>query len=200
MTNPTAIETAAAIVETMQPVEINGTMDSQGATMTNPTVTETETAISESMQQTENNGMMISPTKDAPMTLISHISSTPITLYALGKASGLSQTALTMALIELGGKVTVKDGGVVLVPEVTKPVKTVKPRGQMARVVGRLEIAREALLALVKVGPTTVGQVVAQVGDAAKYGDILWVARQEMDKGTIVEIKYGRTNVWTQAG
>ena len=134
------------------------------------------------------------------MNLISHISSTPTTLYALGKASGLSQTALTMALIELGGRVTVKDGGVVLVPEVTKPVKEVKPRGQMARVVGRLEIAREALLALVKVGPTTVGQVVAQVGDAAKYGDVLWVARQEMDKGTIREIKYGRTNVWTEVG
>jgi len=162
---------------------------------------ETETAISDSMQLASNDGMMDShPTKDTPMNLISHISSTPITLYALGKASGLSQTALTMALIELGGQVSVKDGGVVLTPEVAKPAKTVKPRGQMARVVGRLEVAREALLALVAQGPTTVGQVVAQVADGAKYGDILWVARQEMAKGTIVEVKYGRTNVWTKAG
>jgi len=196
MTKPTATETA--ISESVQHASIDGTMETQGATMTNPTAT--ETAISESMQPASNDGMMISPTTETPMNLISHISSTPITLYALGKVSGLSQTALTMALIELGGRVTVKDGGVVLVPEVTKPIKEVKPRGQMARVVGRLEIAREALLALVKVGPTTVGQVVAQVGDRAKYGDILWVARQEMDKGTIREIKYGRTNVWTEVG
>ena len=164
--------------------------------MTNPT----ETAISESMQLASNDGIMISPTTETPMNLISHISSTPTTLYALGKAMGISQTALTMQLVAAGGKIEVKDGGLILAAPAVKPVKEVKPRGQMARVVGRLEIAREALLALVKVGPTTVGQVVAQVGDAAKYGDILWVARQEMDKGTIREIKYGRTNVWTEVG
>jgi hypothetical protein len=194
MTNPTA----TAISESVQLASVDGMMETQGATMTN--LIETATAISESVQLASTDGMMVSPTKETPMNLISHISSTPITLYALGKASGLSQTALTMALIELGGQVSVKDGGVVLTPEVAKPVKTVKPRGQMARVVGRLEVAREALLALVAVGPTTVGQVVAQVADGAKYGDILWVARQEMAKGTIVEVKYGRTNVWTKAG
>ncbi len=165
-------------------------------------LSESETAISDSMQLASNDGMMDSPpTKETPMNLISLLNaSTPTTLYALGKALGISQTALTMQLVEAGGKIEVKDGGLILAAPVVKPVKEVKPRGQMARVVGRLEIAREALLALVKVGPTTVGQVVAQVGDQAKYGDILWVARQEMDKGTIKEVKYGRTNVWTEVG
>jgi biotin operon repressor len=160
-----------------------------------------ETNLSDSMQLTENDGMMDSPpTKETKMDILSHLSSTPTTLYALGKALGISQTALTMQLVAVGGKIEVKDGGLILAAPAVKPVKEVKPRGQMARVVGRLEIAREALLALVKVGPTTVGQVVAQVGDKAKYGDILWVARQEMDKGTIKEVKYGRTNVWTEVG
>jgi len=69
----------------------------------------------------------------------------------------------------------------------------------MARVVSRLESARESLLTLVAQGPTTVGEVLKVCNDA-KYGDILFVARQEMEKGTIVETKYGRTNVWTKAG
>jgi biotin operon repressor len=186
--------------DSVQLLANDGMMDSQPAKeaqMTNPS----ETDLTDSMQLTENDGMMDSPpTKETKMDILSHLSSTPTTLYALGKALGISQTALTMQLVAVGGKIEVKDGGLILAAPAVKPVKEVKPRGQMARVVGRLEIAREALLALVKVGPTTVGQVVAQVGDKAKYGDILWVARQEMDKGTIKEVKYGRTNVWTEVG
>ena len=197
MTNPS--ETTST--DSVQLLVNDGMMDShptKETQMTNPS----ETDLADSMQLTENDGMMDSPpTKEIKMDILSHLNvSTPTTLYALGKAMGISQTALTMQLVEVGGKIEVKDGGIILAAPVVKPVKPVKPRGQMARVVGRLEIAREALLALVAVGPTTVGQVVAQVGSAAKYGDILWVARQEMDKGTIKEIKYGRTNVWTQVG
>ena len=133
--------------------------------------------------------------------IILHLNdSAPITINALAKATGLSQTALTLGLVELGGRVRVQDGGIILAPIEVKEVKERKPRGQMARVVGRLEVAREALLALVEQGPTTVGAVLKVCNDGAKYGDILWVARQEMDKGTIVEVKYGRTNVWSKAG
>lgn len=156
----------------------------------------------ETVQLTQVDGMMDShPTTEIKMDILAHLNeTTPTTLYALSKASGLSQTALTMALVEAGGKVAVKDGGIVLAPVAQETIRTTKPRGQMARVVGRLEVAREALLALVEAGPTTVQGVLAKVGDGAKYGDILWVARQEMDKGTIVEVKYGRTNVWTRVG
>ena len=196
MTNPSETN----LSDSVQLLANDGIMDShptKETQMTNPS----ETTSTDSVQLLANDGMMDSPPKEIKMDILSHLNvSTPVTLYALGKAMGISQTALTMQLVEAGGKIEVKDGGLVLAAPVVKPVKTVKPRGQMARVVGRLEVAREALLALVAVGPTTVGQVVAQVGSAAKYGDILWVARQEMDKGTIKEIKYGRTNVWTQVG
>ena len=132
-----------------------------------------------------------------------HLSETaPITINALAKATELSPTQLTLELVELGGRVIVKDGGIVLAPPVVKEVKVRKsngPRGQMAKVVARLEAARGVLLGLVGAGPTTVNAVLIAVGDAAKYGDILFVAREEMAKGTIVETKQGRKNVWALA-
>jgi DNA-binding Lrp family transcriptional regulator len=135
--------------------------------------------------------------------IVLHLSETaPITINALAKATELSPTQLTLELVELGGRVIVKDGGIVLAPPVVKEVKVRKsngPRGQMAKVVARLEAARTALLGLVGAGPTTVNAVLIAVGDAAKYGDILFVAREEMAKGTIVETKQGRKNVWALA-
>ena len=135
--------------------------------------------------------------------IVLHLSETaPITINALAKATELSPTQLTLELVELGGRVIVKDGGIVLAPPVVKEVKVRKsngPRGQMAKVVARLEAARTALLGLVGAGPTTVNAVLIAVGDAAKYGDILFVAREEMAKGTIVETKQGRKNIWALA-
>ena len=132
--------------------------------------------------------------------IVLHLSETaPITINALAKATELSPTQLTLELVELGGRVIVKDGGIVLAPPVVKEVKVRKsngPRGQMAKVVARLEAARGVLLGLVGAGPTTVNAVLIAVGDAAKYGDILFVAREEMAKGTIVETKQGRKNIW----
>ena len=135
--------------------------------------------------------------------IVLHLSETaPITINALAKATELSPTQLTLELVELGGRVIVKDGGIVLAPPVIKEVKVRKsngPRGQMAKVVARLEAARGVLLGLVGAGPTTVNAVLIAVGDAAKYGDILFVAREEMAKGTIVETKQGRKNIWALA-
>lgn len=135
--------------------------------------------------------------------IVLHLSeTTPITINALAKATELSPTQLTLELVELGGRVLVKDGGIVLAPPVVKEVKVRKsngPRGQMAKVVARLEAARGVLLGLVGAGPTTVNAVLIAVGEAAKYGDILFVAREEMAKGTIVETKQGRKNIWALA-
>lgn len=135
--------------------------------------------------------------------IVLHLSETaPITINALAKATELSPTQLTLELVELGGRVLVKDGGIVLAPPVVKEVKVRKsngPRGQMAKVVARLEAARGVLLGLVGAGPTTVNAVLIAVGEAAKYGDILFVAREEMAKGTIVETKQGRKNIWALA-
>ena len=135
--------------------------------------------------------------------IVLHLSETaPITINALAKATELSPTQLTLELVELGGRVIVKDGGIVLAPPVVKEVKVRKsngPRGQMAKVVARLDAARGVLLGLVGAGPTTVNAVLIAVGDAAKYGDILFVAREEMAKGTIVETKQGRKNIWALA-
>ena len=45
------------------------------------------------------------------MDITSLLSSTPVTFNGLQKASGLSATGLALALVELGGKVAVQDGG-----------------------------------------------------------------------------------------
>ena len=58
--------------------------------------------------------------------LIAHLSlDTPITVNALAKVSGLSQTALTLKLVELGGRVGVKEGGLVRLPD-PEPVSATK--------------------------------------------------------------------------
>ena len=130
-------------------------------------------------------------------TLLSHISSTPITINALQKASGLGATALALALVGLGGQVTVQDNGIVLaVAPVTAP-KVVGPRGPNAATKPRLEIARNALLGLAQVGPVDAIMILAQVGETALYTDILLVAREECAKGTIVETKKGRKAIWS---
>ena len=72
--------------------------------------------------------------------VLSLLSDSPVTLYSLQKASGLSQTALTMALIGLGGRVAVQDGGLVLAPEPTPVAKVpAGPRGPTAKVQPRLQ-------------------------------------------------------------
>ena len=123
-------------------------------------------------------------------TLLSHISSTPITINALQKATGLGATALALALV-------VQDNGIVLaVAPVTAP-KVVGPRGPNAATKPRLEIARNALLGLAQVGPVDAIMILAQVGETALYTDILLVAREECAKGTIVETKKGRKAIWS---
>lgn len=126
---------------------------------------------------------------------------TPITVNALAKVSGLSQTALTLALVELGGKVGVKDGGLVRLPE-PEPVSVTKaptgPRGPTAKVAPRLEACREALLALVEVGPTNAIELLKVAEDRFIYTDILLVARTLLADGSIVETRKGRKATWSK--
>jgi hypothetical protein len=130
-------------------------------------------------------------------TLLSHISSTPITINALSKASGLGATALALALVGLGGQVTIQDGGVVLAVAPVATPKVTGPRGPNAATKPRLEIARNALLSLASVGPVDAVALLAHVGETALYTDILLVAREECAKGTIVETRKGRKAIWS---
>ena len=134
--------------------------------------------------------------------LIAHLSlETPVTVNALAKISGLSQTALTLALVELGGRVGVKEGGLVRLPEpepVTVASKTVGPRGPTAKVLPRLEACRESLMALIEVGPTTAIDLLKVADERFLYTDILLVARTLLADGSIVETRKGRKASWSK--
>lgn len=134
--------------------------------------------------------------------LIAHLSlETPITVNALAKLTGLSQTALTLALVELGGRAGVKDGGLVRLPEpepVTVASKTVGPRGPTAKVLPRLEACRESLMALIEVGPTTAIDLLKVADERFLYTDILLVARTLLADGSIVETRKGRKASWSK--
>ena len=123
--------------------------------------------------------------------LIAHLSlETPITVNALAKVAGLSQTALTLKLVELGGQVGVKDGGLVRLPEPVvseKASKPVGPRGPTAKVAPRLEA-----------GPTTAIDLLKVAEDRFVYTDILLVARTMIAEGSIIETRKGRKATWSK--
>jgi len=123
---------------------------------------------------------------------------TPVSFTALQKATGLSATKLTMALVEAGGTVAVLDGGFVLcnAAPVKAPRKT-GPRGPIARTQPRQEAARLVLAAALANGPTTAKFVMEACNGAFKYTDLLLVAREFVANGAITEGHHGRTAIWT---
>lgn len=126
---------------------------------------------------------------------------TPITVNALARVSGLSQTALTLKLVELGGRVGVRDGGLIRLPEpvvAERSSRTVGPRGPTAKVAPRLEACRESLMALVEVGPVTAIDLLKVSEDRFVYTDILLVARNLIADGSIVETRKGRKATWSK--
>jgi len=132
--------------------------------------------------------------------LLSLLSSTPVTLYSLQKASGLSATNLALGLVGLGGKVTVQDGGLVLAPEPQVQAKEkapTGPRGPTAKVQPRLEACRSLLVQMAsgESGVTAKALLEASQGTFV-YTDILLVAREELAKGTIQESRKGRKATW----
>ena len=121
----------------------------------------------------------------------------PVTVNALQKATGLSATALTMALVGLGGKIVAVPEGLLLAPEPVVEKVSTGPRGPTAKVAPRLEACRTTLLAMVR-GPE--GVTAKALLEAAEgqfiYTDILLVAKEELAKGTIQESRKGRKATW----
>ena len=132
------------------------------------------------------------------MDITALLSSTPVTFNALQKSSGLSATGLALALVELGGKVAIQDGGLVLAPE---PVKAAKvpagPRGPTAKVQPRLEACRADLIRMAGLeGGVTAKALLDQAGDRFVYTDILLVAKELLASGAIQESRKGRKATW----
>jgi hypothetical protein len=127
---------------------------------------------------------------------------TPITVNALAKVAGMSQTALTIALVALGGRVGVKDGGLIRLPEpeiVEPPARgATGPRGPTAKTAPRQNACREALLALVETGSVTAVDLLKVAEERFIYTDILLVARSLVEDGTIVESRKGRKASWSK--
>jgi hypothetical protein len=129
--------------------------------------------------------------------IINNLSSTPVTFNALQKATGLSATALALGLVELGGKVAVQEGGIILAPEPVKEAKVSGPRGPTAKVAPRLEACRADLLRMAG-GEAGVNakDLLAQAGDRFVYTDILLVAKELLAEGLIQESRKGRKATW----
>ena len=130
--------------------------------------------------------------------ILSNLSLTvPVTVNALQKATGLGATALTMALVGLGGQVVAIPEGLLLAPNGVEAAKVGGPRGPTAKVQPRLEACREALLALATVeGGVNAKDLLAVAGDRFLYTDILLVARTLLEGGLIQESRKGRKATW----
>jgi hypothetical protein len=124
---------------------------------------------------------------------------TPITVNALMKASGLSQTALVLEVAKLGGRVGVKDGGLIRLPEpVLEEKAPVGPRGPTAKTLPRQAACRETIMALIEAGPVTAVDLLKVAEDRYVYSDILLVARNMITEGVIVETRKGRKASWSK--
>jgi hypothetical protein len=122
---------------------------------------------------------------------------TPTSIYNLKKTVGLSDTALALALVSLGGRVSVKDGGVVLAPTPVKEKVASGPRGPTAKVAPRLEACRSKFLeAAARPEGVTAKELLSEAGEAYVYTDILLVARQLAEAGLIEESRKGRKATW----
>ena len=122
----------------------------------------------------------------------------PVTVNALKKAVGLGDTALTMALVGLGGKIVAIPEGLLLAPEAADAAKISGPRGPTAKVLPRLQACREALMALAGApGGVNAKDLLLVAEDRFVYTDILLVARELTEAGLITENKKGRKATWT---
>ena len=135
-------------------------------------------------------------------TILPLLSSTPDTFNALQKAAGLSATGLALALVDLGGKVAVQDGGLVLAPEPEVQATTkvpAGPRGPTAKVAPRLEACQAAFLELCNRPEGVTAKELLTAGNGTfLYTDILLVARTLLSEGSIVETRKGRKASWSK--
>ena len=121
----------------------------------------------------------------------------PVTVNALQKVTGLGATALTMALVGLGGQVVAIPEGLLLAPNGVEAAKVGGPRGPTAKVQPRLEACREALLAKAGMdGGVNAKDLLEDAGDRFLYTDILLVARSLIEAGLIQDSRKGRKATW----
>ena len=118
----------------------------------------------------------------------------PVSVNALQKTTGLGATALTMALVGLGGQVVAIPEGLLLAPEV---IKEAAPRGPTAKTKPRQEACRETIMALAGVeAGVNAKDLLAVAGDRFVYTDILLVARELIEAGLSAESRRGRKATW----
>lgn len=118
----------------------------------------------------------------------------PVSVNALQKATGMSATALALSLVGLGGRVAIKDGGIILAPVMEAPTG---PRGPTAKVLPRLEACRSKFLeAAARPEGVTAKELLAESGETYVYTDILLVARHLTESGLIAESRKGRKATW----
>jgi hypothetical protein len=133
------------------------------------------------------------------MDILTHLNdTTPVSFNALGKVTGLSQTALAMALVGLGGQVAVKDGGIILAPIQPPATKaSTGPRGPTAKVAPRLEACRAKFLEMAGgEGGVTAKALLEASNGTFIYTDILLVAKELLASGAIQDSRHGRKATW----
>lgn len=123
----------------------------------------------------------------------------PVSVNALQKVTGMSATALALALVGLGGRVAIKDGGIILAPVLEATTKaTTGPRGPTVKVLPRLKACRSKFLeAAARPEGVTAKELLAESGETYVYTDILLVARHLTEGGLIAESRKGRKATWS---
>ena len=121
----------------------------------------------------------------------------PVTVNALQKVTGLGATALTMALVGLGGQVVAIPEGLLLAPNGVEAAKIGGPRGPTAKVIPRQGACREAILALAGAeGGVNAKDLLGVAEGRFVYTDILLVARFLIEAGLITDSRKGRKATW----
>ena len=130
---------------------------------------------------------------------------TPVTLNALQKLTGLTQTQLTLELVKLGGAVEVLDGGIILAPA---PAPAAAPSGRplivgqvgrrpKAERLGELVVCRELIIDTIRnIGSASAPQLHRDCGYSVDYRNIGRAAAALIAGGIITETNHGRTKLW----
>jgi hypothetical protein len=114
----------------------------------------------------------------------------PITTSTLSSLSLEALQATLTGLLE--GNLKVKDGAIVAFEKAPSG-----PRGPTAKVQPRIEACRSDLIRMAGLeGGVTAKALLDQAGDRFVYTDILLVARNLIEAGTIQESRKGRKATW----
>jgi len=138
----------------------------------------------ETVQGHPNHGKIISPTKEGVNMETTLNAETLLSL----PLEALQSTLLSV----LAGNLKAKDG--VLVPSEKAPTG---PRGPTAKVAPRLEACKAAFIEMAgRPEGVTAKELLTAGGDSYVYTDILLVARNLTESGTITESRKGRKATW----